>query len=101
MLGQFIGAIVLTALFAVVAQAQIIGDSPASGVGAAVSASSGRVRNVIRSHGPEGSASDSLEERQYRATVNRIPDRKASSDPWNSVRAKPEVSPVADRHRLQ
>ena len=42
-------------------------------------------------------------ERQYRAVVDtRIPDKKASGDPWKSVRRAPAAAaPVADRHKSQ
>jgi hypothetical protein len=77
-------------------QAQIIGDSPNTGLGAAVRASPGI---FTRHHGPEGTSYDYEGERQYREALKKIPDRKPQTrDPWGNIRQAPTTAPV-DRHR--
>jgi len=39
-------------------------------------------------------------ERQHRATLKNIPDKKASNDPWRTVRSPAKVQPP-DRHRVE
>lgn len=55
------------------------------------------------SHTPEQVGREVEIERRYREVVNaRIPDKKASNDPWKSVRRTPAAAaPVPDRHRAQ
>lgn len=50
---------------------------------------------------PEQLRRDAEIERKYRETVNsKIPDKKASNDPWRKIRPSP-ASSVADRHRAE
>lgn len=39
-------------------------------------------------------------ERDYRAAVAKIPDKKPSNDPWKTVRTAPTAAPPPDRHRI-
>jgi len=79
------------------ALAQLPGDSPRMGVGAAVAASPGLAR---KSHAGKNNWHEADSERQYREAVNRIPNRKPSNDPWKSIRHDPTVASI-DRHRSQ
>ena len=38
-------------------------------------------------------------ESKYRDTVNKIPDKKGSNDPWGSVRAAPAKTSSAAKHK--
>jgi hypothetical protein len=67
------------------------------GVGAAVANTSTSVGGLSRSRVPAGPRSDYQGEQQYREALKKIPDRKASKDPWASIRT---TAPV-DRHRAQ
>jgi hypothetical protein len=97
---QFVRAAAFIVLFAGAARAQVVpGDSPDRGVGAAVSGSRG-LGAISRTRMPKGSWSEYENERNYRETVKRIPDKKSSNDPWKNVRQAPAVS-VADRHQPQ
>jgi len=100
MLRQFARAAAVIVLFAGAARAQVVpGDSPNMGVGAAVSGSRG-LGAISRTRAPKGNWSEYENERNYRETVKRIPDRKSSGDPWKNVRQAPSISPP-DRHQLQ
>jgi hypothetical protein len=81
----------MIALLTGTASAQVPGDSPNMGIGAAVAGSRG-LGIVSRPHVWEGYQS----ERNYNDTVKRIPDKKASNDPWKNVRTP---STTADRHQ--
>jgi len=100
MLRQLIGAAAIIVLFAGTARAQVHGDSPNTGLGAAVLNSPGSLGGIMRSHGPENSWPDYEAERQYRDALKRIPDRKPSNDPWKTIRQAPAAS-SGDRHRVQ
>lgn len=39
-------------------------------------------------------------ERVHQQTLRNMPDRKASKDPWHSVRTAPQ-NPTPDRHRVE
>jgi len=93
MSSPLIKVVTIIALLTGTARAQIPGDSPNMGVGAAVAGSRG-LGIVSRPHVWEGYQS----ERNYSDTVKRIPDKKSSNDPWKNVR---ESSTTADRHRPQ
>lgn len=85
MLRKLIAAVVLTSLSAGVALAQL----PFVGF---VDEQRSRENALQRAEG----------ERQYRAAANTIPDRKASKDPWKTVRSGPRaVPPPPDRHRVE
>ena len=100
MLRQFARAAAFIVLFAGTARAQVVpGDSPNMGVGAAVSGSRG-LGAISRTRAPKGNWSEYENERNYRETVKRIPDRKSSNDPWKNVRQAPSISPP-DRHQPQ
>jgi hypothetical protein len=75
------------------AGAQVPGDSPNMGIGAAVAGSRG-LGIVSRPHVWEGYQS----EKNYNDTVKRIPDKKPSNDPWKNVRGS---STAVDRHQPQ
>lgn len=97
MLHPLIRAAAIFVLFAGTARAQVVpGDSPNMGIGSAVAGSRG-IGIISRSRGPIGT--DYENERNYREAVKRIPDKKASNDPWKSLR-QPAAS-SADRHRVQ
>jgi hypothetical protein len=59
------------------------------------------------SRSPEQAGRDTEIEEKYREAVKKIPDKKASNDPWKSVRpaapaARPSAAaPTFDRHRAQ
>jgi hypothetical protein len=38
-------------------------------------------------------------ESKYRDTVNKIPDKKGSNDPWGSVRAAPDKTSSTAKHK--
>jgi hypothetical protein len=84
-------------LFAEDSLAQLRGDSPNMGVGAAV-ADSPSLRS--RSQSRTSSWRESENERQYKETLKRIPSRKASNDPWRTVRQGAAANAV-DRHQPQ
>ena len=96
MLNQIIKVAAIVVLFAGTARAQLPGDSPNMGVGAAVSGSRG-LGIVSRPHTWEGYKSQ-RSERNYTETVKRIPNQKPSNDPWKNVRQAPTA---ADRHTPQ
>jgi hypothetical protein len=98
MLRQFFKAIALVVLLAGTARAQIPGDSPNMGIGAAVSGSRG-LGIISRPHTWEGYEAE-RSERNYRETVKRIPDKKPTNDPWKNARQAPTAS-TEDRHRAQ
>lgn len=96
---QLVGAAAIVVMFAGAAHAQVPGDSPGMGVGAAVANSRG-LGIVSRSHTPDGAWSEYEADRSYRETVKRIPDKKPPKDPWGNIRQAPAAS-AADRHRVQ
>src|SRR6476620_5046468 len=86
MLCRLIGTAAIIILFAGASRAQVPGDSPNMGIGAAVSNSRG-LGIISRPHTWEGYET----ERNYNETVKRIPDRKPSKDkpskdPWGNIR---------------
>ena len=83
MLLQFVGATAIIVLFAGAALAQVPGDSPSTGVGSAVAGSRGL---GIISRPLDDSWQNHENERSYRETVKRIPDKRPSKDPWKTVR---------------
>ena len=100
MLSTFTRAAAFVVLFAGAALAQVVpGDSPNRGVGGEVSRSRG-IGVLSRTRAPKGNWSEYEDERNYRETIKRIPDQKASNDPWKNVRQAPTV-PGADRHQPQ
>ena len=100
MLRQFIRAAAFIVLFAGTASAQIVpGDSPNRGVGGEVAGSRG-IGALSRTRAPKGNWAEYENERNYRETLKRIPDKKSSNDPWKNVRQAPAV-PVVDRHQPQ
>lgn len=100
MLRQFTRAAAVIVLSSGTALAQVVpGDSPNMGVGAAVSGSRG-IGALSRTRAPKGNWSEHEDERNYRETLKKIPDKKSSNDPWKNVRQQP-TAPVVDRHRLQ
>ena len=99
MLHRLTAAAVIIVLVSGAARAQVPGDSPNMNIGAAVAGSRG-LGVVSGSRGPAGSWPDHENERNYRETLKRIPDKKASNDPWKTIRPASTASP-ADRHRVQ
>jgi hypothetical protein len=99
MLHQLTAAAVIIVLVSGTARAQVPGDSPNMNLGAAVSGSRG-LGVVSGSRGPAGFSADHENERNYRETLKRIPDKKASNDPWKTIRPASTASPP-DRHRVQ
>ena len=94
MLSRFFNTLAIVTVLTGAAHAQVIpGDSPSSSVGAAVANSRG-LGIVSRPHTWQGYGSES----SYNESVKRIPDKKASTDPWKSVRQAPAAE---DRHRPQ
>ena len=100
MLSTFTQAAAFIVLFAgaalTQAMAQVVpGDSPNRGVGGEVSRSRG-IGVLSRTRAPKGNWSEYEDERNYRETIKRLPDKKASNDPWKNVRQAP-----TDRHQPQ
>ena len=90
-------AAAIITLCAGTASAQIPGDSPRSGVGAAVANSGSRpILGISRQNVPRSSDED----RQYETAVRGIPDGKPVKDPWGNIRRGPTVAPKYDRHRV-
>jgi hypothetical protein len=100
MLRYLIGAMVVIVLHGEIARAQVVGDSPNTGIGAAVANTP--MRGILGlSHGLEGSRPIyQTEERAYQEALRKIPDRKRSNDPWGNIRRAPAASSL-DRHRVQ
>ena len=99
MLHRVTAAAVIIVLLSGTARAQVPGDSPNMNIGAAVSGTRG-LGVVSGSRVPAGSWSDRESERSYRETLKRIPDKKASNDPWKTIRPASTAS-SADRHRVE
>ena len=98
MMRQILGAAGLIVLLGVPVAAQVVpGDSPNTGIGAAVANSPNRPGSISGSRTPAGGWSDNQREQQYHETLRRIPDRKAKKDPWAGLRTDPAI----DRHRPQ
>jgi hypothetical protein len=94
MSSPLIKVVTIIALLTGTARAQIVpGDSPNTGVGAAVAGSRG-LGIVSRPHVWEGYRSET----DYNDTVKRIPNKKPSNDPWKNVRG---TSTTVDRHQPQ
>ena len=86
-------ASVIAALLAETASAQVLpGDSPGTGIGAAVANS--RSRPLL---GISRGQTSSEPEYQSRGTPS-APNRKPSGDPWAGIRQTPSTS-TYDRHR--
>ena len=85
-------------LFAEIAHAQVVpGDSPNMGIGAAASSRPTGVGGLSRSRVPAGPRDDYEAEQRYREVLKGLPNKKASRDPWATIR----TAPPADRHRAQ
>jgi hypothetical protein len=98
MMRPILGAAALVMLLGIPAAAQVIpGDSPNTGVGAAVANSPDRPGSISGSRAPAGAGSDRHGEQQYHEALRRIPDRKAKKDPWAGLRSDPAI----ERHRPQ
>jgi hypothetical protein len=95
---QILRAAALVVLLATPATAQFIpGDSPNTGIGAAVANSPDRPGSISGSRVPAGTGAERHGEQQYHETLRRIPERKAKKDPWAGLRSDPAI----DRHRPQ
>jgi hypothetical protein len=93
-----VGAMVLIVLCGASAHAQLVpGDSPNTGIGAAVANTPNRPGGLSTSRVPGGTRSDAQADQHYREALKRIPDRKAPKDPWATIR----TAPTADRHQPQ
>ena len=93
-----VGAVVLIVLCGASAHAQLVpGDSPNTGIGAAVANTPNRPGGLSTSRVPGGTRSDAQADQHYREALKRIPDRKAPKDPWATIR----TAPTADRHQPQ
>jgi hypothetical protein len=99
MLHRATAAAVVVLLLCAAARAQVPGDSPNMNLGNAVLGSSG-LGVFSGSRGLAGSSADQENERRYRETLKRIPDKKASNDPWKTIRPASTASAV-DRHQVQ
>jgi hypothetical protein len=88
---RLVGILSIIALFAGTARAQVLGDSPSAGNAA-------WAYGIARSHDPENSWREQVDERKYREVIKKIPEKKSSNDPWKGVRQEP--TPSADRHRI-
>ena len=85
-------------LFTGAAGAQVLpGDSPNSGIGAAVSNSRSRPLLGLSHRSPDY---QSNEDDAYRKAAKTVPDRKPQKDPWANMRQAPTASSV-DRHRVE
>jgi hypothetical protein len=99
MLYRVTAAAFIIVLLSGTARAQVAGDSPNMNIGAAVSGSRG-LGVVSGSRVPAGAWSDRESEQNYRETLKRIPDKKASNDPWKTIRPASTAS-RPDRHRVE
>jgi hypothetical protein len=99
MLHRLTASAVIIILVSGTARAQVPGDSPNMNIGNAVMGSSG-LGVFSGPRGPAGSSADHENERRYRETLKRIPDRKASNDPWKTIRPASTAS-RPDRHRVE
>ena len=101
MVRMLIGAAVFAALSAASARAQITDSLPGYGLDDTTVFSYGLGPEYEQTRSLEQLARDREIERQYRDVVSRrIPDRKASNDPWKNIRSAPSAS-AYDRHRVQ
>src|SRR6476620_10545802 len=95
MLRRFIQAGVLIALSTATAYSQVGGTSN--------SASDPISLNMAPGAGPRHSAEELMRDQEleskYRETVNKIPDKKASSDPWGNVRSAPAKTSSTAKHK--
>ena len=95
---SILGAAALVVLFIVPVAAQVVpGDSPNTGIGAAVANTPDRPGSISGSRVPAGTGSERHGEQQYHEALRRIPDRKVKKDPWAGLRTDPAI----DRHRPQ
>jgi hypothetical protein len=92
---RIVGTAALVVLCGTSVDAQVPGDSPNMGIGAAVANTPNRAGGLSSSRVPGGARTDYHGEQQYRETLKRIPDKKASKDPWATIRPNPAI----DRHR--
>ncbi|MBR1169906.1 hypothetical protein [Bradyrhizobium liaoningense] len=51
----------------------------------------------LPSKSPEEKAAEAERDRAYKETLKKIPDSKASSDPWGGMRADPPKQPAAPK----
>ena len=49
----------------------------------------------LQSKSPEEKEQDAIKEKAYKDSLRKIPDAKASSDPWGTVRSEPAPKTVA------
>lgn len=63
----------------------------------AASAQSLNLLSTDRSLRPEERQKQDAAERDYREATEKIPDRKASKDPWGNVRPEPSAAAKAKR----
>jgi hypothetical protein len=91
MLRQLIGATAVIVVYAETASAQVIpGDNPATYVYWS--------EGFSNLHSTEDRWRDAAAEQKYREAVKKIPDRKASNDPWRTIRQAPAAAAPVDRH---
>jgi hypothetical protein len=99
MLRHLTFAAAILSLSAGLARAQVTGPIPNTGLEVGRDFSWGGLSTYDAPRGP--TARDIEIERRYRETVSaRIPDRKASKDPWRNLRQAAPVA-VPDRHRVE
>ena len=55
----------------------------------------------IRSKTPEEKEADAVKEKAYRESLRKIPDAKASSDPWGTVRTAEPPKPAPARAKTK
>ena len=72
MMRQIVGIAALVVLFGAPVGAQVAGDSPNTGIGAAVANTPNRAGGISHSSVPAGTRSDYQGEQQYRETLKRI-----------------------------
>jgi len=53
----------------------------------------------LQSKSPEEKEADAIKEKAYKASLRKIPDAKASSDPWGTVRSTdtPKAAPTKQK----
>lgn len=55
----------------------------------------------LASKTPEEKEQDAIREKAYRDSLRKIPDAKASSDPWGTVRSPDAPKPAASKLRTK
>jgi hypothetical protein len=100
MLPKLTAAAVLVVLSAGAARAQVTDSLPGYGPDYRDYPVWTVVPDYDQTRSPEQLQRDREIERRYNETLKtKIPDKKASNDPWRTVRQAPKEAPPPDRHR--